>query len=106
MRDIYLLEMGDKWSPEGANVPEEMEVSLHAITGVSTGNTMQLAVRVAHHTISALVDSGSTHCFVVPATTQRLGWQPQPRHDMTVGVANGDRISCVGFCSGAFICIG
>jgi hypothetical protein len=40
MRNIYLLDMGDEWSPEGADVPEEMEVSLHAITGVSTGNTM------------------------------------------------------------------
>jgi hypothetical protein len=44
MRGIYLLEMEDDCSPEGAAVPEDMEVSLHAITGVSTGNTMQLAV--------------------------------------------------------------
>jgi hypothetical protein len=39
MCGIYLLEMGDEWSPEGAEVPEEMEVSLHVITGVSTGNS-------------------------------------------------------------------
>jgi predicted aspartyl protease len=73
MRSIYLLEMGNEWSPEGADVPEDMEVSLHAITRVSTGNTMQLAVRVTHHTVAALVDSGSTHCFVAPAMAQRLG---------------------------------
>jgi hypothetical protein len=106
MRGIYLLEMGDEWSPKGADVPEEMEVSLHAITGVSTGNTMQLAMQVAHHTIAALVDSGSTHCFVASAMAQRLGWLPQPRHGMTVGVANGDHISCVGFCPGADVFIG
>jgi hypothetical protein len=106
MCGIYLLEMGDEWSPEVADVPEDMEASLHAITGVSTGNTMQLVVRVAHHTIAALVDSGSTHCFVAPATAQRLGWLPQPCHGMTVGMANGDRISCVGFCPGASVCIG
>jgi hypothetical protein len=105
MHGIYLLEMDDEWSPEGADVPEEMEVSLHAITGVSTYNTMQLAVWVAHHTISALVDSDSTPCFIAPATTQHLRWQPQPCHGMTVGVSNGDRISCVGFCPGASVCI-
>jgi hypothetical protein len=106
MRGIYLLEMDDECSPEGADVPEEMEVSLHAITGVSTGNTMQLAVQAAHHTIAALVDSGSTHCFVAPDTAQRLGWLPQPRHGMMVGMANGDRISCIGFCPGSSVCIG
>jgi hypothetical protein len=36
--------MEDDGSPEGVAVPEEMEVSLHAITGVAAGNTMQLAV--------------------------------------------------------------
>jgi hypothetical protein len=106
MRNIYLLDMGDEWSPEGADVPEEMEVSLHAITGVSTGNTMQLAVHVAHHTIAALVDSGSMHCFITLATAQCLGWLPQPRHGMTLGVANGNHISCVVFCLGASVCIG
>jgi hypothetical protein len=32
--------MDDEGSLEGAAVPEDMEVSLHAITGVATGNTM------------------------------------------------------------------
>jgi hypothetical protein len=48
-----------------------MEVSLHVITGVSTGNTMQLVVQAAHHTIAALVDSGLTHYFVALDTAQR-----------------------------------
>jgi hypothetical protein len=106
MRGIYLLEMEDEGSPEGAAVPEDMEVSLHAITGVAAGNTMQLAVQAGNHTIAALVDSGSTHCFIAPDTAQRLGWVPQPRPGMMVGVANGDRISCVGFCPGSLVCIG
>jgi hypothetical protein len=105
MRGIYLLEMDDEGSPEGAAVPEDMEVSLHAITGVATGNTMQLAVQAGNHTIAALVDSGSTHCFIAPDMAQRLGWLPQPHPDMTVGVPNGDRISCVGFCPGSLVCI-
>jgi hypothetical protein len=78
MRGIYLLEMEDDGSPEGVAVPKGMEVSLHAITGVATGN----------HTIAALVDPGSTHCFVAPDTAQQLGWLPQPRPGMTVGVAH------------------
>jgi hypothetical protein len=106
MRGIYLLEMEDDGSPEGVAVPEDMEVSLHAIIGVAAGNTMQLAVQAGNHTIAALLDSGSTHCFVAPDTAQRLGWLPQPRPGMTVDVANGDRISCVGFCPGSSVCIG
>jgi hypothetical protein len=103
---IYLLEMEDDGSPEGVAVPEDMEVSLHAITGVAAGNTMQLAMQAGNHTIAALVDSGSTHCFVAPDIAQRLGWLPQPRPGTTVGVANGDRISCVGFYQGSSVCIG
>jgi hypothetical protein len=106
MRGIYLLEMDDEGSPEGAAVPEDMEVSLHAITGVAAVNTMQLAVQASNHTIATLVDSGSTHCFVAPDTAQQLGWLPQLRPGLTVGVANGDHISCVGFYPGSLVCIG
>jgi hypothetical protein len=105
MRGIYLLEMDDDSTPEEDAASEGMEVSLHAITGIHTGSTMCLAVLAAGHAVTALVDSGSTHCFVAPATAQRLGWQPQPRQGMTVGVANGDRIPCSGLCSAAAIAI-
>lgn len=41
-----------------------LEISLHALTGLNTGHTMQLEVTVGDTILMALVDSGSTHNFV------------------------------------------
>jgi hypothetical protein len=80
--------------------------SLHAITGISSSTTMHLGVTLANTHIRALVDSGSTHCFVATATAHRLGLEPLPRPGLTVGVTNRDRIACTGFCPAVPISIG
>jgi predicted aspartyl protease len=59
---------------------------------------MHLRVEVNDSPVRALVDSGSTHCFITAATACRLGLAPTPRPGMTVGIANGERIACVGIC--------
>lgn len=97
MKGIYLLEMPDDASADDAD-DEKPRVSINAITGISSSPTMHLGVTLAGAPVRALVDSGSTHCFVNDTTAQRLGLVPLARPGLTVGVANGDRIACHGLC--------
>jgi hypothetical protein len=103
MRGIYLLEL-DGDTP--ADYEEEVQISLNALSGVATSLTMQLDAVVANKPIRTLVDSGSTHCFIAQDTEQHLGLSPTPRLGLTVGVANGDRVACIGLCPAIPLVIG
>jgi hypothetical protein len=48
-------------------------VSLHALAGIWTENTMLLLVMVKGKRLPALLDTGSTHNFLRGATMHRLG---------------------------------
>jgi hypothetical protein len=72
MKGIYLLEL-DTIVPSGdeggESSTEDVEISLHALTGLSTSHTMQLMVCLSKNYIRVLVDLGSTHCFIATNTT-------------------------------------
>jgi hypothetical protein len=99
MKGIYLLEL-DTIVPSrdegGESYAEDVEISLHALTGLSTSHTMQLMVCLSKNYIRTLVDSGSTHCFIATNTAERLRLVWSSRQGLTVGVANGERVSCLG----------
>jgi hypothetical protein len=59
---------------------------------------MQLAIRVADEPLQALIDSDSTHSFIFVGTVTRLQLDIRPRPDLTVKVANGDRVVTAGVC--------
>lgn len=75
------------------------------MSGIKSGGTIQLNTTIADATMPALVDSGSTHCFMATATTACLGLTP-PQPGMTVGVANGERVPTSGICPATPIRIG
>lgn len=109
MRGIFLLEVDGETSATDIGDPTEtdgVEVSVIALTGITTASTMQLGVHVNGSTLRALVDTGSTHCFIASSTARRLGLLPNTRPGMTVGVANGDRVPCEGMCSAVPFTIG
>jgi hypothetical protein len=99
MKGIYLLELdaiGPSGDEGGESYAEDVEISLHALTGLSTSHTMQLMVCLSKNYIRTLVDLGSTHCFIATNTAERLGLVWSSRQGLTVGVANGERVSCLG----------
>jgi hypothetical protein len=104
MKGIYLLQMDDI-SEEAAETGEDPPISLNAITGLAAADTMQLAVRVADKPLQALIDSGSTHSFISVGTATRLQLDIRPWPDLTVKVANGDRVATAGVCRMAHIFI-
>jgi hypothetical protein len=53
---------------------------------------MRLGVAMRKQALITLVDSGSTHCFMAEHVVRCLDLRPIP------GVANGERMPCVGVC--------
>jgi hypothetical protein len=70
--------------------------SLHALAGVRFSDTMQVAVTLGASPLLTLLDSGSTHDFISESAARRTGLPLQSRPQLTVTVANGERVTCVG----------
>ncbi|WVZ83703.1 hypothetical protein U9M48_030824 [Paspalum notatum var. saurae] len=71
-------------------------ISLHAISGVRTGRTMQVPVRWGATVLNALLDSGSSHNFVSEEAARRTGGVFHRRQGMHATVANGEHVPCLG----------
>jgi hypothetical protein len=63
---------------------------------VRTRDTMQMVVRFGAVTVTALLDSGSTHNFVSAPAAAHCGLCFIPRTDISVTVANGDKVPATG----------
>jgi hypothetical protein len=74
----------------------EPEISLHALTGWSTPRTMRIEGRVGNHTLTVLIDSGSTHNFINSKIAEELQLPVIPMGPFTVRVADGNRMKCQG----------
>jgi hypothetical protein len=57
---------------------DDLLISLNAITGMSLTNMMQLHVRILDAMLVALVDSRSTHSFILADAVCRLQLQLVP----------------------------
>lgn len=90
-KGIYLLDIGTDDATSDSDPDEEPRVSVNAITGILDNSTLQLATKIQETADIALVDSGSTHCFIASSIARRLGLAISPRPGLTVGVANGDQ---------------
>ncbi|XP_066396035.1 uncharacterized protein [Miscanthus floridulus] len=71
-------------------------ISLHAITGICTENTMQLCLSISMYELMALLDSGSTHNFISTAVVHCVGQHFHDSLGANVVVANGDHVTCHG----------
>ena len=68
--------------PNNDSIPteEDIAISLAAITGINTEDTLRLNVVINGMTLQALVDTGSTHTFSHDELARNLGlhitWRP------------------------------
>lgn len=97
---IFLLDLaeaneGDDAEPE-EQVADDPLISLHAIAGVRTSETMQVHIQLGGATLLALLDSGSTHNFISEEAAGRTSLLLAPRNNMKVTVANGEHVPCPG----------
>ena len=75
---------------------EDIGISLAALTGINTVDTLRLSVVVAGVQLQALVDTRSTHTFIHEDVARRLGLPMEYWPGISVKVANGERVTSSG----------
>ncbi|XP_057452390.1 uncharacterized protein LOC130744215 [Lotus japonicus] len=78
--------------------PTFLHLSAHAFQGLPNPKTLTFQGAVLGHTVSVLVDTGSTHNVMPPRLARflRLPTKPVPRFHVMVG--NGNHIDCTSYC--------
>nr|GEX89973.1 hypothetical protein [Tanacetum cinerariifolium] len=67
-------------------------ISLNALSGIPTYNTMRMKANVAKHTLHSLFDTGSTHKFLDLFTAKKLGCKMSKTWPLQVTVAGGNKL--------------
>ena len=108
---LFYLETVDEYATaedEGAVPPEDsatpveeptanaLVVSMYALAGIRTENTMLLPVSLKGERLLALLDTGSTHTFLQGHVMRRLGLSSLGAAQLHVTVASGERLPCEG----------
>ncbi|KAF8658447.1 hypothetical protein HU200_058898 [Digitaria exilis] len=106
MKGIYLIEHADDVTTETSSSDDDLEILVTAITGVRPTSMLLLDTVVNAVSLKALVDTGSTHCFISEDAARRIGLTPTARPGLTVEVANGDRVPSSGVCKAISVHIG
>ena len=96
-RKLYISCKRKEHSHSLQHEAQDIQISLNAVKGITTSQTMQVYISVNGRVYLALLDSGSTHNFIDSDTADdlQITWTNAP-NSLSVTVANGDRISNVG----------
>lgn len=81
----------------GEEMGELLGISLHAIARSLAPKTMRLQGEINHQKVLVLIDTGSTHSFIDPYVAKKAKLSMVDSH-LTVKVANGATLPCLGFC--------
>ncbi|XP_066373490.1 uncharacterized protein [Miscanthus floridulus] len=104
-KGVFLMDLADGEDDPLSEI-NDLEISLSALTGLSSADSMLLQVTVSGVQLRALVDTGSTHTFIHSTLVERLGLTVTPRVGLNVMVANGDRVRNPGVCLATPVTIG
>lgn len=75
-------------------------ISLQALYGMNSFQTMKVTGKVSSQLIHMLVDSGSTHNFLDSTTTKKLKCELLRIPPLVIGVADGAQLKCQTVCKG------
>jgi len=89
-KQLFLLELSEE--PEEEVQPEALQISLSAITGISSSETMQIMLRIGSVQLRALLDSGSSHNFISEKAAAMVDLPLQGRANLFATVANGEHV--------------
>ncbi|XP_026453896.1 uncharacterized protein LOC113355284 [Papaver somniferum] len=92
-------ELEEDTTAPSSPIESSMEISLHAVTGLVTQNTIRVTGILHSEDILVLIDTGSTHSFVDSQLAEKLQLPIIPTGHMLVTVANGDTTISKGLCS-------
>ncbi|KAJ0545001.1 putative nucleotidyltransferase, Ribonuclease H [Helianthus annuus] len=104
-KHLYILEIyddeeidGNEYSNEQEDREAEAQISVYAMTGVTSFSTMRVVGTIGTRQIHILIDSGSTHNFVNSKLASRLQCPTKEVPEMKVLVANGKKLDCNQLC--------
>nr|XP_023879731.1 uncharacterized protein LOC111992135 [Quercus suber] len=81
------------------------EITLYALVGNPSAQTMRVKGRIKNHEVVSLIDSGSTHNFLDAAELLTLKLPLDTSQILEVKVADGNTIKTLGVCHGVTIII-
>ncbi|XP_074271204.1 uncharacterized protein LOC141595129 [Silene latifolia] len=79
---------------------EQPLISLNAIAGHNSYQTMRVQGKVGKNDVHILIDFGSTHNFCDENTARKLGCRVTRTYPLEVSVANGDKLTTTKVCKG------
>lgn len=77
---------------------EEMQISVHALAGHTSHQTIKIIGKVKNRLLTILIDTGSTHCFIDSESAALSGSLIIPTAKMRVDVADGNKMHCAFKC--------
>ncbi|CAL5432297.1 unnamed protein product [Camellia sinensis] len=80
----------------GVPAPPTSEISLHALMVSTRPETMRISGTLKNQPITILVDSGSTHNFILPSIAKQCGYSIQRDKSLRVIVAGGGFLNSLG----------
>eukprot|EP00253_Pinus_taeda_P035116 PITA_35116 len=80
------------------NVPDEPVISLHALAGISSPQTLKIRGFIKHRLVVVLIDSGSTHNFIHQKVAEAVHCFVQAVSNFQVQIADGGTMKCEGHC--------
>jgi hypothetical protein len=92
------LDWGDHTVDPIVTEAADPEISLHAIVGSVSPNTMRLVGSLRNQRVVILLDSGSTHNFLDPTVLRRAPLSVAVGVTLKVRVANGATVESEGLC--------
>lgn len=110
-RQLYMLTVNNDESEE-TQVEERLEdgvqligeealapqLSLNAINGTCSYQTMRVKGHVGTRMLFLLIDSGSTHNLMDNKVAKQLGYTLEPIDELRVTAANGNELTCTEMC--------
>ena len=86
-----------------SNEVDPAKITLYALVGNPTTNTMRIKGRIQNHEVVSLIDSGSTHNFLDAVVLPVLQLHLDTLQILEVKVADGTILKTLGSCHGANI---
>eukprot|EP00253_Pinus_taeda_P025585 PITA_25585 len=80
------------------NVPDEPVISLHALAGISSPQTLKIRGFIKHRPVVVLIDSGSTHNFIHQKVAEAVHCFVREVSNFQVQIADGGTMKCEGRC--------
>jgi len=86
--------------------PEEPVISLHALVGISSPQTLKIKGFIKHHPIVVLIDNGGTHNFIHQRIAKAVHCFVREISNFQVQIADKGTMKCEGHCENVKLQIG